>query len=121
MPNQPERSPSTTVFFALSVPAEDFASSASGTANHLARHHGRSGEVARAAAPALASWMRTVSGANGKLRPEAQEVFPVQRDRDVEHAARVEHLPGGEAHTARGLAAANLRAEALGHESVEAL
>ena len=59
--------------------------------------------------------------ANGELGAEAPEVLPVEHHGHVQHAARVQHLAGGEANPARGLPPANLRAEAFCHQGVEAL
>ncbi len=121
MPNQPASSPSTTVFLRLVA------------AGRLLRHvrdrapaTPRAGvdaderqRVGRDAGLGLVDDDRVA--ADRQLGAELEEVVPVERDGDVERAAGVEHRAGREAHPARRLAAADLRAEALGHHRVVAL
>jgi hypothetical protein len=56
--------------------------------------------------------------AEWKLGAELEEVLPVEDHRDIQRAPRIEHPIAREAHPARRLAAADLRAEALGEHRV---
>ena len=89
-------------------------------AEDLARHLAGRCEV-RGRRPGLRLVDEHRVRADGELGAEAPEVLPVERHGDVQHAARVQHLAGGEANPAGGLPPADLRAEALGHQGVEAL
>ena len=60
-------------------------------------------------------------GPQRQLGAELEEVVPVEGDRHVQHAARVEDRLGAHAHPARRLAAADLGTETLGHDGVVAL
>ena len=57
-------------------------------------------------------------GLNGQLRAEPAEILPVERHRHIERAVGIEHGPGRQPQPARRLAAADLRAEALGHDAM---
>ena len=65
--------------------------------------------------------MTTVVPDDRQLGAELEEVLPVEGHGHVEAAARVLTPVRREPHAARGLAAADLRAEALGHHRVVAL
>ena len=51
---------------------------------------------------------------------KAPEVIPIEGDRHVEEAVGIEHRLSGQAQSAASFAAADLRAEALGHYAVVA-
>ena len=118
-PSQPASSPSTTEFLARSVPAVFFAISAIGTA--IASRGVTPGErqAVRGHVRGRVVDDRRVA-ADRELGAELQEVLPVQRDGHVERSAGAAHRLRREPHTAGRLAAADLRAEALGQDGVVA-
>ena len=90
MPNQPASSPSTTVFFAFSVPAVFLAISSIGTAITCGGCHARQRDGCRARRPSCLVDHDRVA-ADRQLGAELEEVLPVQGHGDVERAAGVEN------------------------------
>ena len=120
MPNQPASRPVMTMFLALSVPACCTAIAVIGTLKTTAGFTPCKGQlVGRDAGVALVD--DNGRGFDRQLRAEPAEIVPVERHRHIERAVGIEHGPGGQAQAAGGFAAADLRAEALGHDAMIAL
>ena len=118
-PHHPAIRPRTMVFFAFSVPACSLAIASIGTAMASAGCTRQRDLVGRDARLLVVD--DRGGGVDRQLAAEAEEVLPVQGDRDVERPADVEGLLGRHAQPERGFPAADLGPEALGHDAVVAL
>ena len=120
MPNQPASRPVITMFLALSVPACCAAISVIGTLKTTAGFTPCQGQLVRRHA-GVALVNHDGRGFDRQFRAEPAEIIPVERHRHIQRAVGIEHRLGGQPQPARGLAAADLRSETLGHDAVVTL